>query len=294
MSELLVHLHIYYNDQVDYFIEKLKNINDTEWDLIVTFSEKNEETIKKLKSLKPDVNLVEVENFGYDIWPFIKVVKSINLNDYKYIIKLHTKREVPKCRPNIITLRGLEWRNALVDGVLYNSEHFRNLINRFRNDEELGMAYSLLSSVSRDYYDREVKDELSRLGLNKRNRYACMGTMFMMRTDALKPLQSDLVTEEMFRDHKPVSGSFLRNAHLYERVFSHLPANFGYKYLTTYTSKKDFLKIKLMKGLEPIGKFIFCCEREGTAHKKFIRILGIRVYEEKEGINPILRSQNLQ
>lgn len=282
MTELLVHLHIYYHDQVDYFIEKLGNINGTEWDLVVTYSEWNEETAKKFRDFKPDVKFMEVKNFGYDVWPFIKLIKSINLDDYKYVIKLHTKRKIGSCRPNIIKLKGYDWRNALVDGILYNKAYFRKILERFRTDLQTGMVYNLLVSVSRDYYDDFVLKELNRLGMHEKGKYTCMGSMFMVRSEAMRPLQSELITEEMFQDHRPVSGSPLRNAHLYERILSHLTINRGFRNETYCPSKKDYYHIKIMKAIEPLGKFIFCCEREGAGHRKFINILGIRVYTGKD------------
>ena len=129
MERLLVHLHIFYHDQVDYFIHKLKNINDIEWDLVVTFTNRQEETIRKLQLLKPDVKFLELENYGYDIWPFIRVIKDIYLSKYSYVMKLHTKGPVSWCRPNIISLRDNEWRDALTDGLLYSPDFFKEILS---------------------------------------------------------------------------------------------------------------------------------------------------------------------
>ena len=283
MKHILVHLHVYYHDQIDYFIQKLKNINGVEWDLVVTFSQKDATTERKLKEFKPDVRFLQVENFGYDVWPFIKLIKETDLTAYDYVIKLHTKRWIERCRPNIILLEGYDWRNALVDGILYNESHFKRVLNKFESNPEVGMISSLLTNVSRDYYHEEVKEELKRLDMKKKDKFICMGTMFMMRSKVLQPLKSELISESLFRDEHPRSGTYFQTAHLYERVLSHLPINTGFKKVTVSPLKRDYYKIKLNKFFEPLGKFFFSCEREGFNRDKVVRIFMIKIYQKSDG-----------
>ena len=51
MSRLLVHLHVYYPEQLPWFVEKLSHINGCEWDLYVTCS-REEERIRREKEEK--------------------------------------------------------------------------------------------------------------------------------------------------------------------------------------------------------------------------------------------------
>ena len=88
---LLVHLHLFYKEQLDFMINKLKNISNCKWDLYVTMPVENNEIEEKLKKFKPNTKIIIVDNIGYDIWPFIQVVQSINLDNYDYILKIHTK-----------------------------------------------------------------------------------------------------------------------------------------------------------------------------------------------------------
>ena len=37
--KLLVHLHVFYHDQVPWFLERLRSLDGYDWDLIVTFCE---------------------------------------------------------------------------------------------------------------------------------------------------------------------------------------------------------------------------------------------------------------
>ena len=279
MRKVLVHLHVYYNDQVDYFIEKLGNINGVSWDLVVTYSEWNEQTSKKLRMFKPDVSFVKVDNYGYDIMPFIMLMKETDLQEYDYVIKLHTKRSMGKCRPNIIMFEGYDWRNALVDGILYSRDHFMKVLNKFEQNPCLGMISNLSVCVTRDYYHDAVRKELTRIGLEKKDRHTCMGSMFMMRSEPLQLLKNDLITEDIFKKDIPLSGTFFQKAHLYERILSHLPINAGMRYETVCPNKSDFYRIKISKAIEPVGKFFFWCQREGPMRQKVIRVLGITVYK---------------
>lgn len=287
MKKLLVHLHLYYHEQVDYFISKLRNISGIEWSLWVTYSQPDEESFTKLSSFKEDVNFMQVENIGYDIWPFIKLIKSLNLKDYDYVMKLHTKRHMGSCRPNIIKFRGYDWRNALVDALLRDPEQFKKVLDKFEKDPKTGMMSSFLTRVTRDYFHPEVKAELKRIGLNKKGKYTCMGTMFMMRAEPLEKLKDPIINDSLFRNDKPISGTYFQNAHLYERIFSHLPVNYGLKFETICPDRKTFYKVKMLKMVEPLGKLFFTCQREGRYRQKIIRVFRIKVYQEKININKI-------
>ena len=144
MKRLLVHLHIYYHDQTDFFIEKLSNISGCEWCLYVTMSEYDEGTERKIRNFWSDAHFMAVENYGYDIWPFIKVVKSVNLDDYDYILKLHTKNSNTEtyCRVNLKMVNGLMWRNGLVDSLLKSGHHFRKLLAKLDKKTEIGLICS--------------------------------------------------------------------------------------------------------------------------------------------------------
>ena len=60
MKRLLVVLHVYYHEQVDWFIDRLSNIAGCEWDLIVTFSEDSLKSRRKFQSFKPDARFLVV------------------------------------------------------------------------------------------------------------------------------------------------------------------------------------------------------------------------------------------
>lgn len=283
MNKLLVHLHIYYHEQVDYFISKLKNINGIEWDLVVTYSQINNLSNKKILDFKRDTQFIEVENFGYDIWPFINVIKNINLKDYKYIIKLHTKRSVRRCAANVIPMKGFKWRDTLVEGILFSPQYFSKIINRLESQPSLGMISNLMTYSKRnwDTYYPWVERELKRLGLHCNDNHFCMGTMFIARSEVFVPLKSELITKELFQDTKNDQKRDFTSAHYYERLLSVLPSSLGLKHLPMTPRYRDWLVIKTVRILEKPVRWIFGIEKKGKDKRKFVRIFGMEFFIEK-------------
>ena len=79
MKKLLVILHMYYPDQADYFVRKLGNICCCDWKLVVTYTEYDAVAFRAIRDFVPDAEFMKVENIGYDIWPFIKVIRNTYL-----------------------------------------------------------------------------------------------------------------------------------------------------------------------------------------------------------------------
>ncbi|MDR0303990.1 MAG: rhamnan synthesis F family protein [Chitinispirillales bacterium] len=88
MKKILVHLHLFYEEQFDIFAEKIKSaLERYNYSLFITVSDCNDEIKQKFLSFKPDAKFIIVKNIGADIFPFITVLNSVNLEDYDYIIK---------------------------------------------------------------------------------------------------------------------------------------------------------------------------------------------------------------
>lgn len=283
MKRLLVALHIHYHEQIDYFIDKLSNISGLEWDLKVTVTSKNNVTEEKLLKLKPDVEINYVENFGYDIMPFIKTIKSVDLRNYDYVLKLHTKRSVIKTHINKITLKGYSWRNALVDGILYNKNHFNKVIGILNDRADIGMISNILTHTETTFFSAKGRssDELNRLNLHFTDNHVCLGTMFICKSETLSILQSEKITLEMFRDQIPISDTNSSIAHIYERILSLLPSTVGLKHIPIATSRKYNYLISFLSALEVPFNWAFCLDREGEDRRKFCRIMGFKFYLSK-------------
>ena len=137
--KVLLHLHLYYTDQLKFMIKKMKNINSCNWDLYVTLVEENQKIINQIKEFKPDAKIIIVENRGYDVWPFLQVLNHVNLDDYDFILKFHTKNY-----RNIKDFygKGFSWRNFLIDALLKNKKIFANNLKIITENPDIGIIGS--------------------------------------------------------------------------------------------------------------------------------------------------------
>ena len=289
MKELIVHLHIYYHDQVDFYISKLKNIDGCDWDLVVTCAELIPETESKLRNFRPDVRFIDVENAGYDVWPFIKVLKTIDTSEYEYILKLHTKNISPaKNRINGLALRYDNWRNILVDSLLADNQRFTKCIDLLRKDERCGLVYAYELSKHRSLGLPEdlsaLELEAERVGITDLDGDFASGTMFLARLKAFDLIKEADLTAEMFASHKSESHSVGSLAHVYERLLPFAIHSAGYRSSLVKTYPVTTLKVFIHNLLGPLVKRLFSIERigEGECEHKLMTILGIPIRMSKD------------
>lgn len=278
MKHILVHLHIYYHDQTDYFIRKLSNISGCSWDLCVTMAEKNAETIRKISLFKSDTKFIITENIGYDIWPFIKVMKTADLDSYDYIIKLHSKGK-SHMKTHGIRLDGYGWRNALVDSLLGNRKKFLDGMDAF-SDQDIGIVSCdllWLKTVEWTGEDNELLGkELERIGMSVTDRHFCVGSIFMARAGVFRFLKDSRISQEMFplEMHSHSGGSM---AHVYERIISMAPSAYGYKAWTASPGTAVAIYMKFNRIISPLLKNFLSIDREGVTGTKCITFLGMKL-----------------
>ncbi len=279
--KVLVHLHLFYHNQLDYMMSKLKNICGCDWDLYVTVCEDNEKSIKKLKAFKPDVHIIKVENLGYDVWPFIQVLRMVDINDYKYVLKLHTKAKYG------FPLKTYSWRNALVDSILISKKQFRKVVSLFEEDSSVGFAgrstYWMLFSGLVPEEQGMLNRMMKRLHLRYAENYYLSGTMFFARMSVFKPVvESDISAEDFSLFSKTASKA--TNAHVLERVFSFLAPNSGLKNakLTYFSGRiKEFLK--RLCSIE----FIWSERQKGIVLFLFKKRFPLKIVKQKCYIPPV-------
>lgn len=276
--KLLVHLHVYYHDQVEYFARKLRNISGCEWRLFVTMSVPDPETVSILKEVKPDAEFLQTDNVGYDIWPFIRVMKSVRLEDYDLVMKLHTKGRSP-INIHHVRLDGYGWRNALTEALLKDEGRFRKIISIFRTRPGTGLLCSdiflMLPLPWTDEDSPALDKELSRIGLDVKDRHFCVGTMFIARASCYRFLQEADITEDMFpREQMSHSGGTL--AHVYERILSMAPSAYGLKArgLVSWPAVSAWLFADRI--FSAAFRNIFSINREGYDRHKVLRIAGLK------------------
>lgn len=281
MGRLLVVLHIFYHDQVDYFIDKLGNISGCEWDLTVTYSEEIARTNAAFRQFRSDVRFVKVENVGYDVWPFIKVLKMIDLSGYAYILKLHTKQKIADERTRLqgIRLNEYRWRDLLVNSILKTPERFIQCIGKMEANPDIGYicSYELYTRLTktREEDTTLLNGEAERASIPVKHTGFCAGTMFLARADALKFIEDIELTADMF-PKKSRSSSAGTLAHVYERLLCIAMTDAGYRPKRMITDPMATAQVFFHRKINPFFKFVFDLDRDKIDRKKYLTLLGHR------------------
>jgi lipopolysaccharide biosynthesis protein len=277
---ILVHLHVFYHDQVPWFLDRLRYLDGYDWDLVVTWSKACAATEKAVRAFKPEARFLAVENVGYDVWPFLKMLTLVDVSPYDILFKLHTKNITSgtTVRLNGVHLRKAAWRNVLVDALLGSPEQVRSVVSVFREQADAGMVCSGKLYASLDFPEdgKMLTEELATLGLQTKERRFCVGNMFAVRPGLLAPLRKQDFRPGQFPalSHSGSGGTL---AHVYERIFSLLAPAQGYRVVTMDPQDAAYeRKMRLRKVLKPVLTFIFNLDREGFPRRKVLTVMGLK------------------
>lgn len=276
--KMLVHLHVFYHEQVPWFIDKLRNIQGVRWDLLVTWSAPSLETEALIRAFKPDVRFFQVENVGYDVWPFISALRAIDIDAYEFILKLHTKNsnEV-RNRINGLEFRGFRWRDLLVDALLGSKEQFCRVWEKMTTTPRAGLACNaaLLCKLSSGLPEdtEPLFEEMKRIGLHTDDLRFCGGTMFLARMAPFHFLRDLDLKADDFSSYS-ASHSCGSMAHIYERIISFCITAQGYRIVPVKSHPAAYWKVRIHGVTKPILTWFFALERRGPQRQKYMVILG--------------------
>ena len=238
-------VHIYYPEMWRELKEYLKNIF-VPYDLIVTFAAKYEDIENDIINFKADAKIMYVDNCGYDVGPFMKALQSVNLDNYEYLIKLHTKRNLnfqyPPLMLSYYKFAFKSWRETLLS-FISSEDNLKKCINSFENNHGLGMINNYKLFINKKFEgDKYVWEKVENF-LKKNDIYIddfkyIAGTMFIARASLFKFLQ-----EKTFEFNETNRFDFHSNAHVLERVFGAIIYGQG-KYIADVFSKNPYPSIK--------------------------------------------------
>lgn len=229
---VLVHLHLYYKEQWPFMAEALRNISSCKADLFVTVVDGDVSTEAEIRSEWPNAQILRVENAGYDIFPFIQVLRKVRLSEYEFILKVHTKNARSSGQDSVygIHVPGHAWRDELVGALLSSKETFERNLERFANDENLGMLgasrfiFSTLDNSEEETYSLAKWRE--NCGLSGGNKYVG-GSMFLARAYPFERLNGLSLKSSDFDSGKMKTKDYKNKAHIFERLFGIFVENEG-------------------------------------------------------------------
>lgn len=221
-NRILVCIHIYYHNQVDYIIEKLSTLNRLNCDIFITYSEKNEETNKKFLDFDKNARFLLVENKGYDIYPFLTLINKINLEKYFCVLKLHTK--------NHDKTGSYIWRDQLYNNLMETKTIFRKNLGKLKKYGIVGSKYRITEMENYWPEDSWLFEKVCKqIGIPATKTKFVAGTIFLARIEIIKKIKELNLLQLDFESKKIETGSNSTNAHVVERLFGVICNQLGYK-----------------------------------------------------------------
>lgn len=241
--KVAVHLHLYYLEQLPELLARLENLNRAgiTWDLFVTmpaavcsFSATGKNAAHLSAAvISPAAVIWHPENRGYDVGPFIDFLHRVRLDEYDYILKIHTKRRQhgEYCCFNGIRFHTAAWSKMLLDALLETPEIVRKNFALLENETDIGMVgngFCLTGEVGTyKMLEASIKNEADKMHLPPIENFSFIaGTMFIVRARLLQPfLRYDIndfeAADSQIRDYTL--------AHVLERLFGMSVTARGYK-----------------------------------------------------------------
>lgn len=257
MKQFFIHIHIYYYDIWQELKIVVKNFEKFSADLVITLSESVVDKQDVITDEFPQAQIISVPNRGYDIAPFLMVLKSINLDDYQYVVKLHTKRDVPVgAYLGYNYVGGKLWREYLLE-PFFSEENINTCMALFENYPSVGMIshYNCCFLLAKDSLKWMFLDRFQGIfeELPKNYKYVA-GAMFMARSSVLHDFQNLPYSMNDFEVPRPKS---FQLAHYLERLLGY------YVYKNTYTVESYDCSNKVKRYFRIVN----------AVRKKFVRIL---------------------
>ena len=232
MPKIAVHLHLFYQEQVEDMLDRLKNLSNVPYDLYVTLVSENLEIEQKIRAFKADANVWIVPNVGYDVGPFIDFLHHIDIDSYDYIIKIHTKRTTGEYEVlfNHWRFDMKMWREMMLDSVISRRAVVENM-QIFEKFENVGMiGHKYVTTKEYQHYrtvECDAVEQMKKIGLAVPNdKTFVAGTMFWVRAKLLKPFLCYNTTD--FVQSQPLVHDCTL-AHVLERIFGWGVSAQGYK-----------------------------------------------------------------
>lgn len=278
MKPILIHIHLYYADMWPEMKAVLEDIRSMGYNtaLVVTLPHSASRLEQKIEETYPDARIWKVPNQGYDIAPFVKVLQSVNLDEYSYVIKLHTKREMPGdvfLDKMPFNYGGSRWRDYLLN--FCREGNLKKSLLAFEYLPDLGMVadYRVICRHAERRFLEPLKKIMQKTSIPMRDYAYVMGSMFMCRAELLQPLKQCCFQPE---DFPAADAEHTENlAHVLERALGLVVAGQGYRIADVFSSRWE--QCAFRRFLLHSWRFIYSSKRKKNGGL-IIKIMKVPVY----------------
>lgn len=129
-SKTAVILHLFYADLLDEITHYLQNLGS--FDLYVSLPPSGAALGDQILERFPGSRILYAENRGRDILPFVLILKSILPLNYKYILKIHTKKTPHRSD-------GAAWRGEIYGELMGSPSIVASVVSAFEASPTVGM-----------------------------------------------------------------------------------------------------------------------------------------------------------
>ncbi len=221
---LLVHVHLFYRDQLDLIMRAIRNISQCDFDLFVTVIERDQDTELRILGEWKDARILVLPNVGYDVYPFLHVLKQVRLSIYDFVLKIHTKNARRPGQDEVygIHVPGHQWRDELINAIVGSKEIFGANLARFLEDRNLGCigAGKFIFSTLENSEERNYKlaEWRRKCGVEGGTHYVG-GSMFLARAYPFERLKGLNMQAKDFESPLMGTKDHKNTAHIFERLF---------------------------------------------------------------------------
>ena len=242
VAEVCVLLHVYF---VDLLPEILEYVNKLKIPFEVIITNSSGEDVEQIcaSMLQSNFLILNSENRGRDILPMVHVVNSGLLDDFTYVLKIHTKKSVWRTPDHPLGGTAESWRQSFyLDLIGQNGEMSEKSVEVLETQKDVGVISSPGSILNWWYWG---ENELNVNELLKRFEYRIdnnqdlifpAGSMYWCRSFLLNNLKGlHLTAEEFESESGQVDGT---TAHAVERIVGIFASLAGYRQIDH--SSEDF------------------------------------------------------
>ena len=185
-NDIAVVLHLFYEDLYEEVRSYLRNL--AHFDLYISMHKLSPGLKEKVFKSFHNAKIFFTENRGRDILPFICIYRTIRLLNYRYILKIHTKKSAYREDGDI-------WRNDIYGKLIGSNETVNAAILALKSDQSLGLLGPKGHVIDYRIYwgnnKKKTEDFAKRVGINIKENHSfnfVAGSMFWAKPEALQLL----------------------------------------------------------------------------------------------------------
>lgn len=185
-GKLAIVVHAFYPELLQEIAVNLRDLEIPHQIFVTAPSDKEVEVKRIVEQELPAAAVLLFENRGRDVGPFLEVLRSLDLDEFTHILKLHTKRS-----KHIAT--GDTWREELLSA--FTLERLRTSLKVLADNPHIGIlgpsGHLLSMSAFLNRNEKTVRKLAKRMGISEiypENDSFVAGTMFFARSTALLPI----------------------------------------------------------------------------------------------------------